>query len=188
MAGAVVIDGASLTIDQVISVARDFVSVSVSDAAVAKSAPGREAVERAIASGEPVYGVNTGFGKLANVRIAPADLKQLQRNLIVSHAAGVGDPLPTDVVRGLMLLRANVLLKPTSGVRPLLAQRLVELLNARLHPVVPEQGSVGASGDLAPLSHLALALIGEGEVDAGPDGGRMSSVTALRAAQIPLVE
>jgi len=188
MSRTVVLDGASLTIDQVRSVARDFAPVSVSDAAMASSAPGRAAVERAIASGEPVYGVNTGFGKLANVRIAPTDLKQLQRNLIVSHSAGVGDPLPADIVRALMLLRANVLLKPTSGVRPVLAQRLVDLLNARLHPVVPEQGSVGASGDLAPLAHLALALIGEGEVEAGSNGDRMPSATALRAAKIQPVE
>ncbi|MBI4420060.1 MAG: histidine ammonia-lyase [Gemmatimonadetes bacterium] len=164
MSRAVVLDGTSLTVADVVAVARDLAPVSLSAEAVTQAAPGRAAVDRALASGEPVYGVNTGFGKLANVRIPPADLKRLQRNLIVSHVAGVGDPLPAEVVRALMLLRANVLLKPTSGVRPVLAERLVSLLNARIHPLVPEQGSVGASGDLAPLSHVALALIGEGDV------------------------
>ena len=121
-------------------------------------------MEQAIARGETIYGINTGFGKLANVRIPADQLDQLQVNLIRSHAAGVGEPLPADVVRAAMLLRANVLLRPTSGVRPTLVQALVALLNAGLIPAVPEQGSVGASGDLAPLSHIAMALIGEGEV------------------------
>src|ERR1041385_2609580 len=111
-----------------------------------------------------MYGVNTGFGKLAGVAIAPGQLERLQVNLIRSHAAGVGAPLPAEVVRAMMLLRAKVLLRPTSGVRPALAEALVALLNAGILPVVPEQGSVGASGDLAPLSHLALALMGEGDV------------------------
>src|SRR3990170_252950 len=114
MPPAVELDGASLTVDQVAAVARGMAAVTVSPAAVARTAPGRAAVEKALAAHEPVYGVNTGFGKLAHVRIPPADLKQLQRNLILSHSAGVGDPLPTDVVRALMLLRANVLIKPTS--------------------------------------------------------------------------
>jgi len=113
---------------------------------------------------EVVYGVNTGFGKLASVRIPQDQLLQLQRNLIVSHVAGVGDPLPAEVVRAAMLLRANVLLRPTAGVRPAVARTVVQMLNAGIHPVVPEQGSVGASGDLAPLSHIALAVMGEGEI------------------------
>ncbi len=108
--------------------------------------------------------MNTGFVKLANVSIPDDQLLQLQRNLILSHVAGVGNPLPTDVVRGIMLLRANVLLKETSGARSVVAQRLVEMLNAGIHPIVPEQGSVGASGDLAPLAHVAYALMGEGDV------------------------
>src|SRR6185503_8627438 len=106
-----------------------------------------------------------------------------QRNLIISHAAGVGDPLPVDVVRALMLLRTNVLLKETSGVRMELADRLLALLNARVHPFVPEQGSVGASGDLAPLAHVALAMIGEGEVLDGP-GSRAPAREALTRAGI----
>jgi histidine ammonia-lyase len=131
----------------------------------------RRYVEGAIASGRTMYGVNTGFGKLANVRIAPDQLDQLQANLIRSHAAGVGAPLAAPVVRAIMLLRANVLLRPTSGVRPELVDALVGLLNAGVVPVVPEQGSVGASGDLAPLSHIALVLMGEGEVLAGAGFG-----------------
>ncbi len=183
---SVILDGASLTIEQVAGVARDFATVVASEEAIRRAAPGRGVVERALASGQPVYGVNTGFGKLAHIRISPGDLQQLQRNLILSHSAGVGDPLPEDVVRGLMLLRANVLLKETSGVRAVLPRRLVELLNARIHPVIPEQGSVGASGDLAPLAHLALVLLGEGEVLTA--NGRAPAAETLRAAGIaPLV-
>jgi histidine ammonia-lyase len=184
----VVLDGASLTVEQVVAVARDLAPAAINEAAVARAASGRAAVDRAVAAGEPVYGVNTGFGKLAHVRIPPSDLRQLQRNLIVSHSAGVGDPLPADIVRALMLLRANVLLKETSGVRPVLPRRLVELLNARIHPIVPEQGSVGASGDLAPLAHLALALIGEGEVRGENGAAPAPAGPKLRAAGIEPVE
>src|SRR5258705_225569 len=120
--------------------------------------------QRAIDTGHNIYGINTGFGKLANVRVAPDQLEQLQANLLRSHAAGVGTPLPPPVVRAVMLLRANVLLRPTSGVRPELVEALVALLNGGIIPLVPEQGSVGASGDLAPLSHIGLALMGEGQV------------------------
>jgi histidine ammonia-lyase len=161
----ITLDGCSLTIEDVVRVARE-------PATQARLAPGardaliasRRLVERAITSGQTIYGINTGFGKLANVRIAPDKLDSLQVNLIRSHAAGVGTPLPGEVVRAVMLLRANVLLRPTSGVRPELVEALVAMLNAGIVPLVPEQGSVGASGDLAPLSHIALALIGEGEV------------------------
>ena len=130
-----------------------------------------------------MYGINTGFGKLANVRIASDQLDQLQINLIRSHAAGVGDPLPAAVVRAVMLLRANVLLRPTSGVRPELVDALVAMLNAGVVPLVPEQGSVGASGDLAPLSHIGLALMGEGEVlaDEGRAPARRSRGRAAHA-------
>jgi histidine ammonia-lyase len=159
------LDGRSLTIADVVRVARDpGTRVRIDAAAGERLRASRRAVETAIAGGETIYGINTGFGKLANVRVRADQLDQLQANLIRSHAAGVGDPLPGDVVRGLMLLRANVLLRPTSGVRPELVDSLVALLNARLLPRVPEQGSVGASGDLAPLSHVALALMGEGEM------------------------
>ncbi|HET7601560.1 MAG TPA: histidine ammonia-lyase [Gemmatimonadales bacterium] len=159
------LDGRSLTIEDVVRAARTpGLRVLLSPAARAALAASRQRVEAAIAGGQVVYGINTGFGKLANVQIAPDRLDQLQVNLIRSHAAGVGSPLPSDAVRALMLLRANVLARPTSGVRPGLVEALLALLNSGLVPWVPEQGSVGASGDLAPLSHVALVLMGEGWV------------------------
>lgn len=125
----------------------------------------RATVDRLMATGEPIYGLNTGFGKLASVRIAAPDLKQLQRNLLLSHAIGVGEPFPTEVVRGMLVLRVQSLAMGYSGVRPVVVQRLIEFLNLGITPVVPSQGSVGASGDLAPLSHMCLPLLGEGEVE-----------------------
>ncbi|HTG50994.1 MAG TPA: histidine ammonia-lyase, partial [Gemmatimonadales bacterium] len=175
------LDGRSLTVADVVRAARTpGVRVDLDPAARAELVRSRGLVEAAIASGQTIYGINTGFGKLANVRIAPDQLDQLQVNLIRSHSAGVGDALPADVVRALMLLRANVLLRPTSGVRPQLVEALVGMLNAGVLPVVPEQGSVGASGDLAPLSHVALALMGEGQV-LSPEGPAPSR-SALAAA------
>lgn len=182
----VVLDGCSLTLGDVVAVARRNIPVSVLPEARERALAARRVVEKAAASAEPVYGINTGFGKLASVRIAPEHLRQLQRNLILSHCAGVGAPLPASVVRAIMLLRANVLLKETSGVRPVLAERLVDLLNAGIHPLVPEQGSVGASGDLGPLSHIARVLMGEGEVEYR--SRRMSARAALAEAGIPPLE
>jgi histidine ammonia-lyase len=185
MPNPVELDGSSLTIVDVVRVARDSaVKVLVAARARERLATSRAVVEAAIADGRTMYGINTGFGKLANVVIPPDKLDQLQANLIRSHAAGVGDPLPADVVRGLILLRANVLLRPTSGVRPILVDALVGLLNAGLVPLVPEQGSVGASGDLAPLSHVALALMGEGELVAWEQGAprRVAAGSRLAAA------
>ncbi len=179
------LDGRSLTIAGVVRVARDpRVRVSLDRGARERLRASRQAVEAAIASGQTIYGINTGFGKLANVRVPRDQLDQLQANLIRSHAAGVGEPLPADVVRGLMLLRANVLLRPTSGVRAELVDALAALLNAGVIPYVPEQGSVGASGDLAPLSHVALALMGEGEIlDSG--GARPAGGALARAGLAP---
>lgn len=180
MTTPVLLDGRSLTLEALLRVARDGAPVRCDDSALAALGESRAAVEAALARGETIYGINTGFGKLANVRIGPADLDRLQANLIRSHAAGLGEPLPPDVVRAMMLLRANVLLRPTSGVRPALVRSLVAFLNAGLVPWVPEQGSVGASGDLAPLSHLALALMGEGDLlDA--TGHRVPAAGALPA-------
>src|SRR5262245_21893230 len=165
-----VLDGRSLSVADVVRIARDASArVSIEPGARQALLVSRRSVEAAIASGQTIYGINTGFGKLANVRVAPGKLDQLQANLIRSHAAGVGAPLPAEVVRAVMLLRANVLLRPTSGVRPELVEAVVNLLNAGVVPLVPEQGSVGASGDLAPLSHIALALMGEGLVLAGAE-------------------
>lgn len=179
------LDGRSLTLEALVAAARGDARVTADPAALAALAASRAAVEAAVAGGATIYGINTGFGKLANVRIAPADLDRLQENLLRSHAAGVGDPLPADVVRAMIVLRANVLLRPTSGVRTALVEALLAVLNAGLVPWVPEQGSVGASGDLAPLSHLALVLMGEGAVR-GPDGRPEPAGPALaRAGCVP---
>ncbi|HEX9215369.1 MAG TPA: histidine ammonia-lyase [Gemmatimonadales bacterium] len=161
---AVTLDGKSLSIADVVAVARHRMPVALDPQALKAVQQSRRAVEAAIERGETMYGVNTGFGKLAHVRIPAEQGRQLQLNLIRSHASGVGEPLAQDAVRAMMLLRANVLMRGSSGVRPVLPELLVEMLNRGIHPTVPSQGSVGASGDLAPLSHLALAMIGEGDV------------------------
>lgn len=177
-----ILTGTTLAPADVVTLARaPGATLALDPAARARLATSRALVEAAIRRGGAIYGINTGFGKLANVRIPGDQLDQLQVNLIRSHAAGMGDPLPRDVVRAAMLLRANVLLRPTSGVRPELVDALVALLNAGIVPVVPEQGSVGASGDLAPLAHIAMALIGEGEV-LGEDGRTRPAGQALAAA------
>jgi histidine ammonia-lyase len=163
MAAPITLDGASLSIADVVSVARRGARVALAAPALAAVAESRRVVDAAVAAGRTLYGVNTGFGKLAHVRIPPDQARQLQLNLIRSHASGVGEPLPVEAVRAMMLLRANVLMRGTSGVRVVLPELLVDMLNKSVHPRVPSQGSVGASGDLAPLSHLALAMIGEGE-------------------------
>ncbi|MGH7547225.1 MAG: histidine ammonia-lyase [Gemmatimonadales bacterium] len=163
MSSTVIIDGRSLSIEDVVAVARRGVPVRIAPHALDGVRASRRTVENAIARGATMYGVTTGFGKLAHVRIPPERARQLQLNLIRSHASGVGDPLPEEAVRAMMLLRANVLVRGTSGVRPALPELIVVMLNERVHPRVPSQGSVGASGDLAPLAHLALAMIGEGE-------------------------
>jgi len=183
-ASVCVLDGTSLTIEHVVEVARNpEARAELRPAARRALLESRALVDRAIQSSQTIYGINTGFGKLANIRIPPSQLDQLQTNLIRSHAAGVGSPLPGSVVRAVMLLRANVLLRPTSGVRPELAEALVAMLNAGILPLVPEQGSVGASGDLAPLSHIGLALMGEGQVVTA--SGLAPAADALREAGIP---
>ena len=164
MPGSITLDGHSLSIADVVAVARGNAQVALDPKSLKAVTASRRAVEAAIDGGQTIYGVNTGFGKLAHVRIPRDQARQLQLNLIRSHASGVGEPLPVDAVRAMMLLRANVLVRGTSGVRPVLPELLVEMLNGKIHPTVPSQGSVGASGDLAPLSHLALAMIGEGDV------------------------
>src|SRR5467141_5457841 len=164
MPTSITLDGRSLTIADVVAVARGNAAIALDPESLKAVTASRRAVEAAVSGGQTVYGVNTGFGKLAHVRIPADQARQLQLNLIRSHASGVGDPLPVDAVRAMMLLRANVLVRGTSGVRPALPELLVEMLNRKIHPSVPSQGGVGASGDLAPLSHLALAMIGEGDV------------------------
>ena len=177
MPATVTLDGHSLTIADVVAVARHGAPVAIAPRALEFVQASRAAVDTALARGDTIYGVNTGFGKLAHVRIASDRLRELQVNLIRSHAAGVGEPLGTPAVRAMMLLRANVLLRGTSGVRPAVPGLIVDMLNRRVHPSVPALGSVGASGDLAPLSHLALAMIGEGEGGAALRGAGLAPVT-----------
>lgn len=178
-----------LTLEILHAVARDGLRVEVSPGARQAMAAARAVVDQVVAGGDAapaVYGVNTGFGALAKVRISAAQVAELQRNLVRSHAAGVGAPLPRAAVRAMMLLRAAVLATGRSGARPVCCERLCDLLNAGVHPVVPARGSVGASGDLAPLAHLALGLIGEGDVEVG--GEVLPAAEALRRAGLaPLV-
>src|SRR5687768_13389591 len=167
MTTGLAIDGNSLSLNDVVRVARQHAAVQLDVEARTRMQRVRDVVNRKLESGEAVYGVNTGFGKLSEVAIPADRLAELQVNLVRSHAAGVGPLLPEEEVRAMMLLRANVLAKGHSGVRPELADLLFGMLNAGLFPPIPEQGSVGASGDLAPLSHLALSLLGEGDLFAG---------------------
>lgn len=162
--------------------AHSAMQVALSPAALPAIERSRRIVEDLVACGDTAYGINTGFGKLSDVRIPASDLGRLQRNLVRSHACGLGDPLDEPEVRAMLLLRANVLAKGFSGVRPVVIHTLIHFLNHRVHPVIPARGSVGASGDLAPLAHLALALIGEGEVFFR--GRRMPSAAALETCGI----
>jgi histidine ammonia-lyase len=176
---AVVLDGRSMTLEQVEAVA-DGASCKLSGAAKTAVRASRAVVERAIADGRQVYGVNTGFGHLARVGIADDKLDELQLNLIRSHSAGVGKPFSERTVRAILALRINCLVRGHSGLRLATVQRMCEFLDHGIHPVIPRKGSVGASGDLAPLAHLALALIGEGEVFY--KGKRCTTPSALRRA------
>ena len=186
VSGVLELDGQPLTLHQINQVACGSVDAAIAPGARGRIAASQAVVERIVASNETAYGINTGFGKMSDVRIGPGDLHQLQRNLVRSHACGLGEPLEEPEVRAMLLLRANVLAKGLSGVRYQLIELLIALLNARVHPVIPSKGSVGASGDLAPLAHLALVLIGEGE--AFFEGAKMPSEKALaKAGLAPLV-
>jgi histidine ammonia-lyase len=177
----VTLDGSPLTIPDVVSVARDRARVLVAVAARERMAPAHQLVATMHARDAVVYGVTTGFGALADKAIAPGDRGTLQRAVVLSHAAGMGAALPAEVVRGMLLLRARTLCAGYSGVRPDLVEAMVALLNSGVVPWVPEHGSLGASGDLAPLAHAAAVLLGEGCV-VGPDGAAAPAEPALRAA------
>ncbi|AGT30792.1 histidine ammonia-lyase [Geobacillus genomosp. 3] len=179
----VVLTGQTLTLDEVRRVVYQFEPVAAAEESMQRVRQSRAVVEEAIASGRTIYGVNTGFGKLADVRIDGSSLEQLQMNLLRSHACAVGALFAEEVVRAMLLLRANALLKGYSGVRPAVIEQLLSFLNAGIHPIVPQQGSLGASGDLAPLAHLALALVGEGDVMY--QGRRLPAAQALSQAGIP---
>jgi len=176
-----------VTIGDVVAVARHGARVTISDEALAAVAASREHVEELAASRRPVYGVSTGFGSLATRYIEPEQRHRLQRSLVRSHAAGAGEPVEPEVVRAMLLLRLSTLCTGRTGVRPATAQAYAGLLNAGITPVVPEYGSLGCSGDLAPLSACALAVMGEGEVFDSA-GRRMASLEALEAAGLAPVE
>jgi histidine ammonia-lyase len=181
---AVELTGNDLTLAQVYEAVYGTAEVRLAAAARRRMEASRAVVEGmlAAADGRAVYGVNTGFGELSTVRISAGQLRELQRNLVRSHACGVGAPLPEAAVRAMLLLRANALAKGLSGVRPVVAETLCAMLNAGVHPVVPSRGSAGASGDLAPLAHLALVAIGEGEAVHGV--ARVPGAEAMRRARI----
>jgi histidine ammonia-lyase len=183
---ALILNGQPLTIGEIEDVALRARPVEVAPEACTRVEASRALIERIVAQGETVYGVNTGFGKLSDVRVAPEKLAELQVNLVRSHAGGVGQPLSEGESRAMVLLRANVLAKGFSGVRLQVLKLLAALLNAGVHPVIPEKGSVGASGDLAPLAHLALVVIGEGE--AFYCGERIVGSAALERAGLKPVQ
>ena len=187
MVRTVPVDGQSLDLEGFLAVVRGGARVQLPPEARSRVEASRRDVEGIVARGAPVYGVTTGFGALSNQRIDPSRARELQHGLIASHASGVGPALGEDVVRGMILLRANSLARGQSGVRPEVIERLLDLLNDHLTPRVPERGSVGASGDLAPLAHLALALTGEGEF-VGPDGRIEPAMAVLNRAGIPPLE
>ena len=176
------LSGQRLSLKQIVDVAAGREQVMLSAAARARCDASRSVVERIVAEGQTVYGVNTGFGKLSDVRIEPDQLRDLQLNLVRSHACGLGVPLSHLEARAMLLLRANVLACGYSGARPLVVDTLIAMLEQGVTPVIPEKGSVGASGDLAPLAHLALIVIGKGE--AFFEGTRMPGSDALRRAGI----
>jgi histidine ammonia-lyase len=184
---AVVIGDGALAAEDVIAVARHGASVRLDPRATERLERSRALVEEHLSADRPVYGLTTGFGALADVRIPAEDLDRLQRNLIRSHAAGAGEPLEPEVVRAMMLLRARALAAGFSGVRPVVVERILDLLNHGVIPAVPSRGSVGASGDLAQLAHVALALMGEGRV-LSADGATTEAAPALRQAGLDPVE
>jgi histidine ammonia-lyase len=179
-ADPVILTGADLTIEDVEAVARNGVPVALDVHARTRMEEARRVVAELVEAGAVVYGLTTGFGDLASTFVPPEDAERLQENLLMSHAAGVGEPFPRDVVRAMLLLRANTLALGHSGCRSLLVDAILALLDRGVHPVVPRQGSVGASGDLAPLAHLALPLIGRGRVER--EGRVMTGAEGLRAA------
>jgi histidine ammonia-lyase len=177
-----VLTGNDLTFEQLHAVALHHDSVSLHPEAIERMNASRAVVEKLVASGATAYGINTGFGKLASVRISTEQVAQLQINLVRSHSCGVGDPLSESETRAIMLLRANALAKGLSGIRPHVVDTLCKMLNSQVHPLIPSQGSVGASGDLAPLAHLAQVVIGEGR--ATYKGETLDGAAAMQRARI----
>lgn len=182
----ITLTGHTLTIEEMKRLLLEGEGVTACPTSMQKVAECREVVEKIVEDGKVVYGITTGFGKFSDVLIQKDDVKALQHNLIQSHACGIGEPFPEEVSRGMLILRANTMLKGVSGVRPLVVNMLLEFVNRKIHPVVPQQGSLGASGDLAPLSHLALVLLGEGEVFY--KGKRVHAMVALTEEGLEPIE
>ncbi|USG63787.1 histidine ammonia-lyase [Brevibacillus ruminantium] len=174
------LDGYHLTIDEVAAIAREFHQIELAPEAIQKVRQSRAMVEDMVTNQQVVYGITTGFGKFSDVVIPREDVSQLQENLIISHACGMGEPYPTEVVRAMMALRINALAKGFSGIREETLLLLKEMCNRGVHPIIPQQGSLGASGDLAPLAHMVLVMLGRGEAEW--KGTRMSGKEALQAA------
>ena len=184
---SVTLNSSGLSMDEVVRVARHGEKLTISEEALEKMVVTRAHIESLAAAETPVYGISTGFGALANKHIAPEDRVQLQKSLIRSHAAGMGDPVEKEVVRALMLLRTKTLASGRTGVRPVVAQTYVDLLNSGITPIVHEYGSLGCSGDLAPLAHCAMVLMGEGRAT-GSNGVELDVPTLLKEAGIKPIE
>ena len=182
----VYLDGESLTIEKVEQVARHGARVELSPQGIKKIERCRKTVEEMVKKDQPIYGVTTGIGEFARIRISPEDSSELQRRIIYSHAAGTGDPQKEDVVRGMMMLRANTLAKGYSGVRLVIPQILIDMINSGVHPVVFEKGSVGTSGDLSPMSQMAVVCLGEGE--AYYEGDLIPGADALKKAGLEPID
>lgn len=182
----VIITGNDLRLEDIVNVARNNYQVDISEEAIKRVEKSRGIVDKIVEEDRVVYGITTGFGKFSDVSISGEDCKTLQRNLIISHACGFGDSLDTDIVRTIILLRANALSKGYSGIRLSTLQTLVAMLNKGVHPIIPEKGSLGASGDLAPLSHMVLPMIGEGEAEY--QGKIISGREAMNKAGIEVVQ
>lgn len=180
------ITGRSLTLEEFIAVTRDFAIVQLDKEAEAKILRSRKVVDDFVDNEEVIYGITTGFGKFSDVLISKDESKLLQKNLIITHAVGAGNPFKTEIVRGIILLRINNLAKGFSGVKLETIETMIEMLNKKLHPVIPEKGSLGASGDLAPLSHMVLPMIGLGEAEY--NGEILPGDEAMKKAAIPVIE
>ncbi|MDY0235129.1 MAG: histidine ammonia-lyase [Gudongella sp.] len=182
----IIINGKNLDLNSYISIVRRGASVELSEESKTRVIKSREYVEKIIDNKEVIYGITTGFGRFSDVMINSSEIKKLQRNLIISHSCGVGNPLSEEIVRGIMLLRVNALANGYSGIRLSTMNILIQMINKGVHPVIPEKGSLGASGDLAPLAHMVLVMIGEGE--AYYKGERLSGKIAMDRAGIEIVE
>ena len=182
----IILNGKDLNVEDLVSITRETSKVSISEEALKIVQTSRDLVDKLLIEGRPMYGINTGFGKFSDVAIPEDEINLLQINLILADAAGVGEPLPKDVVRGMLVMRANSLMNGYSGVRPAIIETLIEMLNKGVHPVIPEKGSVGSSGDLCPLAHMVLPMIGLGEAEY--KGVVLEGRDAMEKAGIPTVE